>query len=234
MAKKDYTDEKNEFSYEGYLKDRGDAKQEKSKLMGFLKKRSLLQVILMFITGTALLVYSLFLFMGVLSSTGLWFFLILFVINLITAMWLFNKIGLAVGIIILLGVLVRFGALADIAMVWMVGLVYMYFSTRPTPIDFAITKGVQGAAAMMIYQTIWVAIMAPIVSWLGTSFVLSNLVLVYMLSTVLYVILLMIFLPLITKEPIPTALMNGIMMLAIEYAQVKLFGTWFFAYIMTV
>jgi len=225
--------EDNESTYE-HVMDRGNAKEEKSKIAKFLAKRNVWQLAIIGALGLFFTIYSIYWIASLITfSNAFWLFVILFIVNLVCSMWLLNKIGLAVCIMILLGLLVKYGALTTIAMIWITCLVWMYFSTRPTPVDFAITKGVQGAFAMMIYQTIWVIVMAPIVWYLGTAYILSNLVLVYMLSTAFYVLLMVIFLPIFAHEPIPTAFMNGMVMLGLEYAQVKLYGTWFFAYIMS-
>jgi len=229
---------KKKYSYEDYqkfLKDKGSSKVEKSKVTKFLANRTPIQLSILLVSGIGLIAYSFYLIFSVLAySTAIQLFIIIYIINLVSAMWLFNKIGLAVGILFLLGVLMRYGTLATLALVYMTCLVWMYFSVRPTPIDFAISKGVQGSFAMMIYQTIWVLIMTPVVGYLGNAYILSHLVLVYMLSTVLYVVLLIIFLPLIAREPVPTVLMNGMVMTAVEYAQVIYIAPWFFAYIMSV
>jgi len=229
---------KKKYSYEDYqkfLKDKGSAKEEKSKFSRFLSKRTPIQLSILLVGSIVTVVYFLYLFVSILtSSAAIWLFVMLFIVNLISCMWLFNKIGVAACIIILLGVLVRYGPLPLLALIYTTAFVWMYFSVRPTPIDFAITKGVQGSVAMMVYQTLWVVIMSPVVSHFGTAYVLNHLVFVYMLGTVVYVILMMIFLPLITREPIPTVLMNGMVMTAVEYAQVIYIAPWFFAYIMSV
>ena len=97
-----------------------------------------------------------------------------------------------------------------------------------------ITKGVQGATAMSFYRTIWIVLIGLIDKFVGVAYVLDHIVPFHMFAAVTYIILMIMFLPVIAREPIPTTLINGMIMFVIEYVQVWVFGLRYYTYILGV
>jgi len=229
-------DKKEQEEFNKFLRDKGNPKTEKKKIYEFLKERTNVQKILI---NTALIVAFIFLItktIGTLSSTttSVWVYIALLSANIITALWLLNKVGLAVAILPMLGILMKWGVVEVLGLIYITAIIMMFMATRSTPIDFAISKDAYGAVTMSIYQTIWVLIMAPVVSFLGNAYILSHLTVVYMFATMVYVILMVIFLPLLAREPLPAVMINGLVMIVVEYLQLYLIGAWFFAYILSI
>ncbi len=152
---------------------------------------------------------------------------------LLTRLSILVKVGIGFVTFILFPVTLFFGAIPALIMIAITTFIYLQIATRPTPFDFAITKGVQSSIAQFIYFSLWVITLVPIFRILGTDYVLANLTFVYMLSIGIYVVYMIIFLPFFAREPLPMALINGMVMFPIQFFFITYLGERFFNYVMT-
>lgn len=150
---------------------------------------------------------------------------------LLTRLSILSKVGIGFVCTILFPVTLFFGLIPALAMIAATTYIYIKIATRPTPVDFLITKGVQSAVAQLIYFSMWVCSISLAFRFLGASYVMGHVVTVYMLSVLLYVIYMIILLPLVAKEPVPMALINGMMMMAFQFLLIKTVGPRFFQYL---
>jgi hypothetical protein len=143
------------------------------------------------------------------------------------------KVGIGFLSFILFAVQMVFGPLVSFAMIASTTLIYCYIATRPTPIDFAITKGVSASMAQFVYLSLWTVAMIVLFRFLTVEYIMSNLVMVYMISVLIYVAFMVVCLPIFAREPIPVVIVNGMMMTTFQYFLIKYFGQSFMQYVIS-
>ena len=99
--------------------------------------------------------------------------------------------------------------------------------------DFAITKGVSASMAQFAYLSLWTVAMVVLFRFLTVEYIMSNLVMVYMISVLVYVAFMVICLPLLAREPIPIVIVNGMMMTVFQYFLVTYVGHAFMQYVIS-
>ena len=157
--------------------------------------------------------------------------IILSIFFLLSRLSVLVKVGIGFLPFIMFGVMLKFGFVVNMAIIWVTTFIYLYIATRPTPIDFAITKGVQSSISQAIYLSLWTFAMIPFFYFFPLAVILTNPVMYYMLSVVIYIIFMTICLPIFAQEPMPMVLINGFIMIPIQWAIMTFLGQGFFAYL---
>ena|GEM_PF-5056443 len=151
---------------------------------------------------------------------------------LLTRLSILVKVGIGFVSFILFGVQMVFGPLISFGMVVITSYIYIKLATKPYFFDFLITKGVHSAIAQTVYLGVWTGSLIVLFRMLSVEYIMSNLVFVYMVAVLLYVVFMVIFLPLLAQEPVPMALINGMMMMVIQYFLIKYLGLQFMNYLL--
>lgn len=161
------------------------------------------------------------------------------IIVFLTLMFLLSRLSIIVKVgigflsYILFPLQMMFGPLLSFAIIFSTTAIYVWLATRPTPIDFAITKAVSSSFAQTIYLSLWTIAMIPLFWFLSVEYILAHIVPVYMLSVIIYVIFMVICLPIFAREPIPVVMINGMMMTTFQFFLISYTGRQFFMWIMS-
>jgi len=162
--------------------------------------------------------------------------MVLFILSflfLLSRLTILTKVGIGFLTIIMFGVMLVFGTWVNLIMIWSTTAIFCWLAVRPTPIDFAINKGVASVLAQAAYLTLWTFAMIPFYKIFSADYIMAHLTFTYMISVLIYVIFMVICLPLLAREPVPMALINGIIMLPIQWVVITLLGPRFMEYMLT-
>ena len=154
------------------------------------------------------------------------------ILLLLSRLSILTKVGVGFANLIMTGVMLVFGLMPVLVMIWVTTAAYIYLAVRPTPIDFAINKGVASALNQCVYLSLWALTMAFVYKAFGIPYIVGNLVFVFMISVSVYVFYMMICLKLFTVEPIPMILLNGVLTLGVQYMIITYVGMQFIKYML--
>jgi len=168
------------------------------------------------------------------GTSALSVIILLSIILLIARLSVFVKVGINIFTLLLFCVQLVFNIWVAFAMLFATSAIYIWIAVRPTPIDFAITKGVQNAVAQTVYVSLWFISLEVLFRFLSLQYILSHFVLSYMIGILLYVFFMVIFLPILAREPVPLVVINGIMMFCVQFFVGKYIGVMFLQWLLTV
>lgn len=167
------------------------------------------------------------------SQSPLLALILLTIALLLTRLSILAKVGIGFMPFILFGVQMVFGPAVSFAMVLVTSYIYIKIATKPYWFDFLISKGVSSAMAQTIYLGLWTGALMVLFKLLTVEYILSNLVFVYMVSLLIYIIFMSFCLPFFSQEPVPLVLVNGMMMAVFGYFLMKYAGVQFINYLMS-
>ncbi|MFH1424216.1 MAG: hypothetical protein ABIG20_00880 [archaeon] len=203
-------------------------------IKNFMFRMSATQIIAGIILLASVLIFVLFSAISSASGIGshpIFGFLLLCFLLLLTRLSILVKVGIGFVNIILLPVTMYYGLLPAFAMILLTSYIYIKIATRPTPIDFLITKGVQGAIAQSIYFSIWVLTIHLMFKFVSFEYFFIHLTFMYMLCIAIYIIYMVPALHIIALDPLPITLVNGMMMMAVQFILITLTGSSFFMFV---
>jgi len=159
--------------------------------------------------------------------------LLLSLFFLASRMSVLSSVGIGFLIMIMFGVMIVWGWLVNLFIIWFTTIAAVYLSTRQTPIDFAINKSVANYLAQGVYLSLWTFTMIILFKLFSMNYIMSHLTFVYMITVVIYIIYMVICLPTLAQRLLPEVLINGLVMLPFQWVLVVFFGRRFVEYMLT-
>jgi len=210
-------------------------KNAKKTITDYLSKIKPIHFIFTLVVGLGLIILLVSQLLSHFAATNnaFWVVFMLSIFFLLSRLSILVKVGIGFLPFIMFPIMIVFGPLVNLAMILATTAVYCWIAVRPTPFDFLITKGFASSIAQMIYLSIWTFAMIPFLKIISLSYIQAHLTFVYMLSVLIYIIFMVICLPLLAREPIPMALINGMLMLPIQWLLITFFGARFLEYMLT-
>lgn len=166
------------------------------------------------------------------TSSPLFIIIILSFFFLLSRLSVLSSVGIGFLPFIMFGMMLKYGSIPNLAMIWSTTFIYCWIAQRSTPIDFAITKSVSNSLAQGIYLSLWTLTMIIFLKIVSMDYILANLMYVYMVTVGIYIVFMIICLITLACRPIPEVLIqNAMVMIPIQYFIFKFLGVGFLKYL---
>jgi hypothetical protein len=207
----------------------------KKTIKDFFFKVKPVHIITTLIAGLGLLVFVSYKLLSVLAgiNNSILLICLLALFFLISRLSVLSSVGIGFLPLIGFGIMAVWGIWVNLIIIWVTTFIYVKIAVRPTPIDFAITKSVANSLAQGVYLSIWSVALWILFKVVSMNYVMSHLTFIYMLSTGIYIVFMVILLPTLAQRPLPEALINGIIMIPFQWILVLFFGQKFMQYLFT-